>query len=296
MLKLKQIASIILMITFLFACEKSNWTFPEDVNFKADPSVAKTTDILLFEIIPSSSSSLNKNLFYRWDWDGDQVWDTDFSSTMVIKKRFLNSGEHLVYLQYADGKGNTKIVTQKVNITQGFSSPRAEFNISPPSGNFTQEFYFDASNTLDDEDSLSDLLFRWDFQGDGFWDTEFSSSPKASKKFKEPGFYHPKLEVKDPAKLFGSIIKDLTVNNTDTLIQVNITWPKEQIRVGDTVIFNASTSGYPNDPDREFKTSWYLPNNPVWTEPSYEKQKSVIFRSEGNNQIRCKIIMDFSST
>ena len=295
MSKLKYIMFSILIFGCFFGCEKANKVYPDDVGFKANSSAAKTTDILLFEVVPSSESSSNKDLFYRWDWNGDTIWDTDFSSILKRGHRFLISGEYLVSLQYADGTGNTKVVSETIQIAQGFSSPKPEIIITPSSGNYTQEFTFDASLTKDDEDSLENLLFRWDFQGDGLWDTGFDTITLVTKKFSEAGFYNPKLEVKDPSKLYASISRELIVDKTDSLIQVSFTWSTDQIRVGDTVVFDASSSIYLLDPDRDFKTSWFFPYNLVWSEPSYEKQKAHVFLSAGENKVGCKIIVDYTS-
>lgn len=289
---LRNITICLLIFGCIISCDKTSKEFPLDVDFTLAPLDGQTTDTVIFK---ASYGSETNDLFYRWDWNADSIWDTEFSSIKTIKKRFLTPGEYSIFLQYADGEGNTRIVSKSTKITQGYSSPKPVIIISPPSGNFTNEFLFDASLTIDDEDSLNQLLFRWDFQGDGFWDTDFDSSTVATKKFSKAGLFNPTLEVKDPSKLIGSTSKKLEVHRTDTLIKVIILWSPEQIAVGDTIVFDVSSSQYNPDPDRDFKTSWLLPNNPVWSEPSYEKQLAHVFKREGKNEVGCKIIMDYSS-
>ena len=68
---------------------------------------------------------------------------------------------------------------------------------------------------------MDQLLFRWDFQGDGHWDTSFDTAKVVTRKFDEAGFYSPKLEVKDPSRLIRSTSKKLTVNRIDSLISNN---------------------------------------------------------------------------
>ena len=294
MSKIKYILAGILLISCLLNCEKHSYEFPDDLSFQFEPLEAKTTDILKFNVNMTESSQ-SPELFYRWDWNGDSIWDTEFSSMSSSSKRFFTSGDYTVNLHYTDGKGNSQIITKNLKIEQGFSSPKPNLLITPESGNFTQEFVFDASSTIDYEDSLDLLLFRWDFEGDGYWDTDFDTIKIVAKKYQKAGFFIPKLEVKDPSKRVGSVSKELIVHKTDTLIQVEVSWMPQDIAVGDTVVFDVSDSQYSSDPDAGFKTSWLMPNNPVWTEPSGEKQFEYVFRSEGKNQVGCKIIMEHSS-
>ncbi len=56
---------------------------------------------------------------------------------------------------------------------------------------------FDASASKDGEDALQELMFRWDWQNDGQFDTDWSSSPLASHLFSMPGQKSILLEVQD---------------------------------------------------------------------------------------------------
>jgi uncharacterized protein (TIGR02145 family) len=55
--------------------------------------------------------------------------------------------------------------------------PVASFVITPESGTTSAVFTFDASGSSDAETGADHLLFRWDWTGDGDWDTEFSNNP-----------------------------------------------------------------------------------------------------------------------
>ena len=75
--------------------------------------------------------------------------------------------------------------------------PVADFDIKPYAGNTETIFTFDCSGSSDDKDSLETLLFRWDWQDDGRWDTDWSSSTIATHRFTVGGTYKINLEVKD---------------------------------------------------------------------------------------------------
>ncbi|MCD4772443.1 MAG: hypothetical protein K8R41_03555, partial [Bacteroidales bacterium] len=53
----------------------------------------------------------------------------------------------------------------------GNTPPTAIFTIDPSSGTTSTVFAFDASDSYDNEDPTSQLQVRWDFDGNGSWDT-----------------------------------------------------------------------------------------------------------------------------
>lgn len=75
-----------------------------------------------------------------------------------------------------------------------------------PTANFTFEaddlgvgmvYSFDASSSSDDEDPSDLLEVRWDWDGDGTWDTDWSGDMVVEHTFPAPGTYDVRLEVRD---------------------------------------------------------------------------------------------------
>lgn len=58
------------------------------------------------------------------------------------------------------------------NNVQNNTAPIASFVIFPDSGNTSTIFHFDASSCNDNEDPVSSLHVRWDWENDGAWDTD----------------------------------------------------------------------------------------------------------------------------
>lgn len=83
--------------------------------------------------------------------------------------------------------------------------------IIPKSGNTDTIFTFDASGSYDQEDMPGELLFRWDFDGDGDWDTEYTHQTSFPNKYAFPGTYHVKLEVMDTDGMTADTVKNLPV-------------------------------------------------------------------------------------
>jgi uncharacterized protein (TIGR02145 family) len=90
-------------------------------------------------------------------------------------------------------------------------SPVPVIKIIPNSGNTDTIFTFDASGSYDQEDLLEELLFRWDFDGDGDWDTEYTHQVSFPNKYAFPGTYNVKLEVMDTDGMTADTVKKLPV-------------------------------------------------------------------------------------
>lgn len=77
------------------------------------------------------------------------------------------------------------------------AAPQAAVQVSPTSGNIGTDFYFDASSSTDDKDPLGALRFRWDWEGDGTWDTPWSVSPNAVHPYANASSFKFIVEVRD---------------------------------------------------------------------------------------------------
>ena len=70
----------------------------------------------------------------------------------------------------------------------------AVVNVSPPAGTVITDFVFDASGSTT---GSRDLEFRWDWNGDGTWDTDWSADALVSHRFAEGGSLSVYIEVTD---------------------------------------------------------------------------------------------------
>jgi len=93
--------------------------------------------------------------------------------------------------------------------------PDASFNVSPGAGSILTSFLFDASSCSDMEDSLSQLQVRWDWENDGIWDTDYSTTKTKSHQYNLEGNYIIKLEVMDKDGLADTVTKQIFVKNIE---------------------------------------------------------------------------------
>jgi uncharacterized protein (TIGR02145 family) len=100
------------------------------------------------------------------------------------------------------------------------SPPSPAFKISPETGNLKTFFDFNGSDSYDNESETVAMQFRWDFQTDGKWDTEFAYSPLATYRYREYGTYTITLEVKDGFGLTAQATGTVTLTQQDSIQDV----------------------------------------------------------------------------
>lgn len=100
------------------------------------------------------------------------------------------------------------------SIKKGNTSPLASFTIEPDSGDTSTLFKFNASSTSDNQDSTSSIEVRWDWENDGIWDTEYSTTKLKNHKFQTNGLKYISLEVKDTDGLLDTTTNYVNVSSS----------------------------------------------------------------------------------
>ncbi len=92
--------------------------------------------------------------------------------------------------------------------------PMAGFTISPSIGRTSTVFLVDASASWDREDSPPGLSVRWDWEGDGTWDTDWSTAKTAQHQYAIQGIvYTIVLGVVDSGGLTNRAERRVTVDD-----------------------------------------------------------------------------------
>jgi uncharacterized protein (TIGR02145 family) len=85
--------------------------------------------------------------------------------------------------------------------------PAASFSVSSLTGNLNTRFRFDSWSTRDPESSPTQMTYRWDFDGDGNWDTDYMAELITMHQYDKPGVFRTRMEVKDPLGELDTISK-----------------------------------------------------------------------------------------
>ncbi|MCF8227602.1 MAG: hypothetical protein K9G58_05745 [Bacteroidales bacterium] len=95
--------------------------------------------------------------------------------------------------------------------------PVAEFSVTPPNGNISTVFNFDASACSDENEATSELKVRWDWENDNQWDTEYSKIKTTQHQFENACDYTVVLEVKDREGWTDKTQKNISVAGSGSL-------------------------------------------------------------------------------
>lgn len=256
---LKYILVLVLATAFL-CCERKEPDFP-DITLKISPKQGQTTTIFSFDLTKTFEADPNNRIFVRWDWDGDGIFETPFLNESILSHRYLAAGQYTPRAEIKDLSGQTAISSFNIQVGAGHSNPRAAFTVSPENGNIYTEFKFDASTTQDDEDSLSTLKFKWDFDGDDIWDTELDNSFQVEHIYPEVRYYQPRVSVEDPSGRTSTYELTLNVTLLDTCIVPVFTTIPENLIQNEETVFDASSSTYNCNPDEQLWYRWDFNND-----------------------------------
>ena len=142
--------------------------------FPQDPFV---NEVITFDA--SCSLAMNRGgwpLQYRWDFDGDGVWDTDYLATAPMTHAYDQAGAYNVTLEAKDNLGITGFAHASVEVRTG--NPPLRANAGCVNGRYIgregSAITFDASGSQDPNGVI--VLYEWDFDGDGIYEAS-SNSP-----------------------------------------------------------------------------------------------------------------------
>ena len=233
-----------------------------------------------FEFDASCSSDTEDSvdaLQVRWDFDGDGIFDTQFSHSKVAYFTFDTAGYKLPTVEVMDSEGATDTTSHRIFVQETNVPPVACFTFAPQSGDTATEFSFNASCSSDPDGTFSTLRFRWDFDGDGTFDTSFMSSPTISHRFETPGTWTVILEVTDPPGDTDTAQWDIDVAAENEPPNACFTVTP---LAGDTAThfeFNASCSSDPDGSDSTLQVRWDWENDGVF-DTSFSTTKTASHR------------------
>src|SRR5205807_1350641 len=164
--------------------------------------------------------------------------------------------------------------------------PTADFTWSPSTGTNQTTFNFTAS-VSDDHDSPSAIQVRWDWTGDGTWDTGWSTTKTATHTFSTAGNYGVVVQAIDSGGLTASATHTVTVtappppppNASPT---VDFSWTPTSGDTSTVFTFTATASD-DHDPPNTIQVRWDWTGDGTWdTTWSATKTASHTFSSPGS--------------
>lgn len=105
------------------------------------------------------------------------------ANTISFTDNTVLQNTEYIYRVCAYTENNQSEYTESDVINTKNISPTASFTVAPESGVIGTEFTFDASDCSDPEDDNANVEVRWDWENDGVWDTDYSTTKTATHKY-----------------------------------------------------------------------------------------------------------------
>jgi uncharacterized protein (TIGR02145 family) len=116
------------------------------------------------------------------------------------------------YTSFWDDENPAAMSVRCIKNKQGQNSPPiADFSISSDIGAPGLSVRFNATTSYDSETPISGLLFKWDWNSDGTWDTENNHDSQAVHIFSNSGNYTVLLQVTDADGAVNTATKMVTI-------------------------------------------------------------------------------------
>lgn len=187
----------------IFVTEENN--IPPEAKFSirnlTNATAGATKGVLLDEFTFNAGASLDRDgtsagLQVRWDYEGDGNWDTTFSKIKSAKHRYTQTGVFHPMVEVVDERGGRSQAQVRIEIVEN-TPPLASLKVNPLLGTIETDFRFDATDSSDDQSDRSKLTYRFDFDGDGQFDTTFTNASSIRHKLTEVGKKTALVEVRD---------------------------------------------------------------------------------------------------
>ena len=249
---------VIIIVIVNISCKKNIDIQKPVAFFNVFPKNGNTVTDFQFDASETIIEGDDRELFYRWDWEGDGEWDIQFSKSPETSHKYSLKGTYHPVLEVKNSSGMSDSIKIELIVEQGNSPPRPSFIVNRSRGNIKTVFSFDGSKTKDDEDSLNTLKFRWDWESDGYWDTDYLQEPYINHIFPDIGIYRINMEVVDTSGLTARISKKVTVDLINEMLLVDFTISPDSGTSRDIFTFDASPCRDLENNTLEFEYYWIL--------------------------------------
>lgn len=258
------------------------------------PNTGATSTVFAFNASASwDAQDSVDDLHVRWDWENDGNYDTPASTEKRTTHQFSTAGTYTVRMELQDTGGMRAVATVTVTVSNN-TAPTASFTVSPTTGTTDDLFTVNASGCSDKEEPASTLQVRWDWEGDGTFDTDWSTTKTASHRYPHDTAIGKKtivLQVKDGGNAVATAERSIQLSRgSNTAPTAMFTIDTLVCNVGDAVSVDASSSFDIQDPTPALAVRWDWESDEQY-DTGYSTIKKASFRptKAGTQVIRLEV-------
>ncbi len=165
---------------------------PPVVTVESSPSNGAIPLTVNFTVTANDSDGI---ALYEWDFDGDGIYDYNSTVSGDTSYTYTTEGVFNAQLRVTDSRGATTLYTTPTTkvLASAEGSPSVTASGSPLAGDAPLGVSFSATAT--DPQDKGFALYEWDFDGDGVYDYNSTSSANTTFTYDEAGTVYPKIRV-----------------------------------------------------------------------------------------------------
>lgn len=165
-------------------------------DFTWSSETGRAGDIFIFDASSSyHQTESHKTFVFKWLFPEQEY--TEGSIDPILEHQFNYPGKKRIILLIEDDNGLQNTLEKELFVSIENVPPKPKINTPIRYGNIETLFYLNAWESTDDHTAPSQLLFRWDFDGDGNWDTNKSTIKELYYQYTAAGTYTCILEAED---------------------------------------------------------------------------------------------------
>jgi len=284
-----------------------------DSGVTVEPGTVTTTTVILESYRPRAHLALARNesgpfaicadprgsgdrmstgdkLRVRYDWEDDGTWDSDYRSLIPQVHQYAGPGPYTVRAGVINPAGLITEVVEEIVLAPKAPPLNPVLSMTPREGEPGTLFTADATGSVADLTEADSVMFRWDWDGDGAWDTPWSPSAIVQVLLVETGTYRVLMEMKASEKRAGRAEASVVVGpSTAPSVVARLVASPLAAGVNAPVFLDASASRA-NGNEGALRFRWDWDGDGVWdTDWKTESSASVTYSTPGAHRAQVEV-------
>jgi len=235
---------------------------------------------------PSAPTS---SLKIRYDWQNDGVWDTGYMNLVPYIGVYPAGGAYTLRAEVRNPAGLVARATTPVTFGAASKPPVARFSMTPAEGAPGTTFLADAAATFAGLPEACGIAVRWDWEGDGRWDTPWMDEPGAGVRLTESGTYLVTMQVRDGAGRMDTAQERIAVVSPDRKPVASLAVTPFAPRRNDLVTADAGHSSSGGDGALVYRWDW--DGDGVWdTDWLRDRTATHAYQTAGTRTVRVSVM------
>lgn len=185
-------------------------------------------------------SGAGQRYLYRWDFNNDGVWDTNFSTQNFTEHVYDRGGEFTVRVQ-AQNEDSVIVDSSRRIFVDINEKPVASIGHSLDTIYVGERVRFFPQFSSHQNTEWARMEVRFDLDGDGLWESDFRGIGGQDWIYDRSGAVTVQMQVRDPGKNVTTIRKTIQVLPLPE-VRARVIVSQRSAAVGSTVTFDASES------------------------------------------------------